>query len=97
MLQKKSLQNQQEVCSSFKNRITVKVLVGATPGGLVTFGSPANEGATSVRQIVERGSRSENVVVMTIIAGQRTGLMATIKHCCQIEFSRILINCVYVW
>ena len=34
----------------------MKVLVGASPGGLVTYVSPAYGGSTSDRQIVERSS-----------------------------------------
>ena len=47
---------QQATFSTYKNRSTVKVLVGATPSGLVSFVSPAYGGSTSDRQIVERSS-----------------------------------------
>lgn len=47
---------QQSTFSTYKNRNTVKVMVGATPGGLVSFVSPAYGGSTSDRQIIERGS-----------------------------------------
>ena len=40
--------------STYKNRNTVKVLVGMSPGGLITYVSPACGGATSDRQIVGR-------------------------------------------
>ena len=40
--------------STYKNRNTVKVLVGSTPGGLISYLSPAYGGSTSDRQIVER-------------------------------------------
>lgn len=45
---------QQSTFSSYKNRNTVKVLVGCSPGGLVSYLSPAYGGSTSDRQIVER-------------------------------------------
>ena len=45
---------QQASFSTYKNRNTVKVLVGASPGGLVTYISPAYCGSTSDRQICER-------------------------------------------
>ena len=45
---------QQATFSTYKNRNTVKVLVGCTPGGLVSYVSPAYGGSTSDRQIVER-------------------------------------------
>ena len=45
---------QQATFSSYKNRNTVKILVGSTPGGLVSYISPAYGGCTSDRQIVER-------------------------------------------
>jgi hypothetical protein len=45
---------QQSTFSSYKNRNTVKVLVGATPSGMVSYVSPAYGGSTSDRQIVER-------------------------------------------
>lgn len=42
--------------SSYKNRNTLKVVIGITPAGLVSFISPAYGGSTSDRQIVERSS-----------------------------------------
>ena len=45
---------QQATFSSYKNRNTLKVLVGSTPGGLVNDVSPAYGGCTSDRQTVER-------------------------------------------
>ena len=47
---------QQSTFSSYKNRNTVKSVIGATPGGLVSFISPAYGGSTSDRQIIERSS-----------------------------------------
>jgi hypothetical protein len=47
---------QQATFSTYKNRNTVKVLVGISPGGLVTYVSPAYGGSTSDRQICERSN-----------------------------------------
>lgn len=47
---------QQATFSTYKNRNTVKVLVGVSPGGLVSFVSPAYGGSASDRQICERSS-----------------------------------------
>ena len=47
---------QQSTFSTYKNRNTVKVLVGSTPGGLVSFVSSAFGGSASDRQLVERSS-----------------------------------------
>ena len=45
---------QQSTFSTYKNRNTVKVLVGCTPGGMISYMSPAYGGSTSDRQIIER-------------------------------------------
>jgi len=58
--QPKAPRAQQATFSSYKNRNTVKILVGSTPGGLVNFVSDAYGGCTSDRQIVERS----NIVVL---------------------------------
>lgn len=47
---------QQSTFSTYKNRNTVKTLIGATPSGLISYISPAYGGSTSDRQIVERSS-----------------------------------------
>lgn len=47
---------QQATYSTYKNRNTMKVLIGATPGGLVSYVSPLYGGSTSDRQIVERST-----------------------------------------
>ena len=47
---------QQSTYSTYKNRNTVKVLVGVTPGGQVSYVSSAYGGSTSDRQIVERSN-----------------------------------------
>ena len=47
---------QQSTFSTYKNRNTLKVLVGATPGGLISYVSPAFVGSTSDRQIIERSN-----------------------------------------
>lgn len=47
---------QQATFSTYKNRNTVKVLVGCTPAGLVSYISPAYGGCTSDHQIVERSN-----------------------------------------
>ena len=44
---------QQATFSTYKNKNTVKVLVGMTPGGLVSYLSPAYGGSASDRQICE--------------------------------------------
>ncbi|KAE8750722.1 hypothetical protein FOCC_FOCC002699 [Frankliniella occidentalis] len=45
---------QQATFSTYKNGNTLKVLVGASPSGLISFASEAYGGSTSDRQIVER-------------------------------------------
>jgi DDE superfamily endonuclease len=45
---------QRATFSSYKNRNTVKVVVGSSPAGLKSYLSPAYGGATSDRQIIER-------------------------------------------
>ena len=45
---------QQSTFSTYKNKNTMKVLVGCIPGGLVSYVSGAYGGATSDRQICER-------------------------------------------
>ena len=52
--------SQQVTFSSYKNRNTIKVVVGSTPGGLISYISTAYGGSTSDRQIIER-SGLENV------------------------------------
>lgn len=47
---------QQATFSTYKNKNTAKILVGATPGGLVSYISEAYGGSTSDRQIVERSN-----------------------------------------
>lgn len=47
---------QQATYSTYKNRNTVKTLIGASPGGVITYISPLYGGSTSDRQIVERSS-----------------------------------------
>ncbi|XP_050415275.1 uncharacterized protein LOC126829417 [Patella vulgata] len=47
---------QQSTYSTYKNRNTVKVLVGCTPGGYISYVSPAYGGSASDRQIVERSN-----------------------------------------
>jgi hypothetical protein len=48
---------QRATFSTYKN--TVKSVIGGTPGGLVSYVSPAYGGATSDRQIIERGNIPE--------------------------------------
>lgn len=47
---------QRATYSTYKNRNTVKVLVGISPGGMCNYVSPAYGGSTSDRQIVERSN-----------------------------------------
>ena len=47
---------QQSTFSTYKNRNTMKVIVGSTPGGLVSYISDAYGGSTSDRQITERSN-----------------------------------------
>ncbi len=47
---------QQVTFSTYKNRNTAKCLLGCTPGGAISYISPAYAGTTSDRQIVERGN-----------------------------------------
>ena len=56
LLENKTSKSQQVTFSTYEIKNTVKVLVGATPGGLVSYVSPAYGVSTSDRQIVERGS-----------------------------------------
>jgi len=44
--------SQRATFSTYKNRNTVKVVIGSTPGGLISYLSPAYGGATSDRQII---------------------------------------------
>lgn len=52
---------QQSTFSTYKNRNTIKVIVGATPGGLVSYVSDAYGGSASDRQIVERSDLQSQV------------------------------------
>ena len=45
---------QQSTFSKYKNKNTVKVVVGSTPGGLISYISPAYGGSATDRQIIER-------------------------------------------
>jgi len=48
-----SLVSQSSTFSSYKNRNTVKVLIGITPSGAISFVSEAYEGSISDRKLVE--------------------------------------------
>ena len=50
---------QQVTFSSYKNRNTVKTVVGSTPGGLISYISPTFGGSTSDRQIIERSALAQ--------------------------------------
>ena len=45
---------QQATWSTYKNRNTLKVLVGANPGGVISYVSEAYGGSSTDRKIVER-------------------------------------------
>lgn len=45
---------QQATFSSYKNRNTMKAMIGATPGGLISYVSECYGGSASDRQIIER-------------------------------------------
>lgn len=47
---------QQATFSNYKNKNTVKVVVGASPGGLISFISPAYGGSASDRSIIENSN-----------------------------------------
>lgn len=47
---------QQVTFSSYKNRNTVKVLIGITPSGLISYVSPSYGGSATDRQIIERST-----------------------------------------
>lgn len=47
---------QQVTFSSYKNRNTVKALIGITPSGLISYVSPCYGGSATDRQIIERSS-----------------------------------------
>ena len=51
---------QRETFSSYKNKNTLKVMVGCTPRGTISFVSDAYGGSTSDRQIIERSKLVEN-------------------------------------
>ena len=53
---------QQATYSTYKNKNTIKVLVGISPGGMCTYVSPAYGGSASDRQIVERSSLTSDCV-----------------------------------
>ena len=50
---------QQIVFSTYKNRCTAKTIIGSTPGGMVSYVSPAYGGSASDRQIIERSKVPE--------------------------------------
>ena len=47
-------ESQRITFSTYKHRNTVKVLVGSTPGGLISYVSDAYGGSTTDRQLTER-------------------------------------------
>ncbi len=51
---------QQASFSTYKNKNTAKVVVGASPGGLITHIPPIYGGSTSDRQFVERSNLTKN-------------------------------------
>ncbi len=52
---------QQATYSTYKNRNTLKTIVGATPGGLVTHNPPAYGGSASDRALIERSDLPEKM------------------------------------
>ncbi|KAK2152639.1 hypothetical protein LSH36_324g03017 [Paralvinella palmiformis] len=64
----------QATFSTYKNKNTVKVLVGVTPAGLVSYVSPAYGGSASDRQIVERSNLTQMVdqeITLNLSSGQQ--------------------------
>lgn len=51
---------QQATFSTYKNRNTLKIIIGITPGGLISFVSPVVGGSTSDRQLIEMTSLAQN-------------------------------------
>ena len=54
IMKPKNPRAQQATFSSYKNRNTLKVLVGSSPGGVINLVSPAYGGSVSDRQLTER-------------------------------------------
>lgn len=59
-----NIQAQQETFSTYKNRNTIKVLIGITPKGAVSFISDCYGGAASDRSIIERSALLSNCDAM---------------------------------
>ena len=55
-----SLVSQSSTFSSYKNRNTIKVLIGITPSGVISFVSEAYEGSISDRKLVEECGLLQN-------------------------------------
>lgn len=56
-IKKPSLPSAQQITfSSYKNRNTVKALIGITPSGLISYVSPCYGGSATDRQIIERSN-----------------------------------------
>ena len=56
----KHVLDQQATWSTYKNKNTLKTMIGITPRGLISYVSDTFGGATSDRQIIERSSLTQD-------------------------------------
>jgi len=77
--------SQQTTFSTYKNRNTLKVVVGSSPGGLISHIPESYGGSASDRQLVERSSLTKNARLETVswltgVSMYRTYLPPTISR-----------------